>query len=102
MLAILRLAAVATLVVAMPAEGHDFWINNGGYTDRLNGVHCCGPNDCAAISPVRITIVKDGYLLDGEELVPFQDAYVSEDHDYWRCRRADGSRRCFFAPIMTY
>ncbi|MCP8938782.1 hypothetical protein NK718_09675 [Alsobacter sp. SYSU M60028] len=99
---LLRMAAVATLVAAMPAQGHDFWINNGGYTDRTTGVHCCGPNDCLAVAPARIVVVKDGYLLDGNEFVPFSDAYVSEDHDYWRCRKADGSRRCFFAPVMTF
>jgi hypothetical protein len=95
------LAFVATLV-GLPAESHDFWINRGGYKDRLNGVHCCGPNDCFAISPARITVVLDGYRLESGEVVPFSEAYVSEDRDFWRCQRADGSRRCFFAPPMSF
>ena len=32
------------------------------------------------------------------EIVPYAEAQPSPDGAYWRCRRPDGSRRCFFAP----
>lgn len=32
------------------------------------------------------------------EMVPFADAQPSPDGAYWRCKRPDGTRRCFFAP----
>ncbi len=96
----LALAAMSVALVSFPVTAHDFWINRGGYKDRMSGIHCCGPADCFSVTPARITVVKDGYLVDGSELVPFSEAYVSEDHDYWRCQKSDGSRRCFFAPSM--
>ncbi|PSC02933.1 hypothetical protein SLNSH_21330 [Alsobacter soli] len=99
----LAACAFASCVVASPtAISHDFWINRGQYKDPTSGVHCCGPSDCSSVTPARITVVKDGYLIDGQELVPFAEAYTSEDHDFWRCKRADGSRRCFFAPTMSF
>jgi hypothetical protein len=33
--------------------------------------------------------------------VPFNEAQPSPDGEYWRCKRPDGSRRCFFAPPPT-
>jgi hypothetical protein len=39
-----------------------------------------------------------GYHLFGKEMVPFSEAQPSPDGAFWRCRRPDGSRRCFFAP----
>jgi hypothetical protein len=32
------------------------------------------------------------------ESVPFAEAQPSPDGEFWRCKRPDGSRRCFFAP----
>jgi hypothetical protein len=32
------------------------------------------------------------------EAIPFAEAQPSPDGEFWRCRRPDGSRRCFFAP----
>ena len=32
------------------------------------------------------------------EAVPFSEALPSPDGEFWRCKRPDGSRRCFFAP----
>ena len=41
-----------------------------------------------------------GYILKeyDDELVPFSEAQPSPDGACRRCKRADGSRRCFFAP----
>jgi hypothetical protein len=30
--------------------------------------------------------------------VPFGEAQPSPDGEFWRCRRPNGSRRCFFGP----
>jgi hypothetical protein len=32
------------------------------------------------------------------EAVPFSEAQPSPDGEFWRCKRPDGTRRCFFAP----
>jgi hypothetical protein len=32
------------------------------------------------------------------ESVPFNEAQPSPDGEFWRCKRPDGTRRCFFAP----
>jgi hypothetical protein len=49
-----------------------------------------------------VHIAASGYLLHGTETVPFSEAQPSPDGAYWRCKRPDGSRRCFFAPPQTY
>jgi hypothetical protein len=35
------------------------------------------------------------------EAIPFSEAQPSLDGEFWRCRRPDGSRRCFFAPTPS-
>lgn len=90
-------AVVWSLISMERAEAHDFWINNGNYTGP-SGEHCCGDNDCHVVSAEDIKITKGGYLLSNGELIPYSEAQQSEDGDYWRCKRHDGSRRCFFAP----
>ena len=40
-------------------------------------------------------------MSDYRETVPFNEAQPSPDGEFWRCKRADGSRRCFFAPPPT-
>jgi hypothetical protein len=82
---------------AEPAHAHDFWINWGGYRSPT-GEHCCGDNDCKMLAPDEVKITPRGYALVNGEVVPFSEAQTSEDGQYWRCKRYDGSRRCFFAP----
>jgi hypothetical protein len=84
-------------VSSSPASAHDFWINHGNYKSP-DGTHCCGDNDCRALAPEEVKITPRGYALMNGELVPFSEAQPSEDGEYWRCKRYDGSRRCFFAP----
>ncbi len=91
-------AAIAVLLLAAlwatMALSHDNWINS-----RRNamGEMCCGEGDCFMVEPVRTT--AQGYLILAlNELVPFNEAQPSPDGAFWRCKRPDGSRRCFFAP----
>jgi hypothetical protein len=90
-------AGIALALFCAPAFGHDFWINHGHYKSPT-GEHCCGPNDCQRVDAASVRITPRGYQLVGGELVPFAEAQTSEDGEYWRCKRYDGSRRCFFAP----
>lgn len=84
--------------IAGKAEAHEFWINHSGYKGP-DGAHCCGKGDCFIILEADVKIVKGGYSLPSGEVVPFSEAQQSEDGDFWRCKRHDGSRRCFFAPM---
>lgn len=102
----LRGAGVLTAVGALaafvwgcqPVWSHDFWISRGGYKG-LHGVSCCGSGDCKMIPEADVKITAGGYQLSTGEVVPFSEAQQSEDQDYWRCKRYDGVRRCFFAPV---
>jgi hypothetical protein len=91
-------AAVTFAFFSTPALPHDFWINHGNYKSPADGVHCCGDNDCKMLSPEEVKVSPRGYVLMNGELVPFAEVQPSEDGEYWRCKRYDGSRRCFFAP----
>ncbi len=83
--------------LATIASAHDHWINKGGYRSPMDNSPCCGEGDCFQVEPVRVT--AQGYLILAlNELVPFNEAQPSPDGAYWRCKRPDGSRRCFFAP----
>jgi len=94
-----RLAAGAMLLaLASPAAAHDFWINHGNYSSP-EGVHCCGDNDCFVVPANDMQSTPRGWLIKSlGEVVPFSEAQASEDGAFWRCKRYDGSRRCFFAP----
>ncbi len=72
------------------------WIQRGGLKNAA-GEWCCGEGDCFEVEPVRVT--ANGYLImTTGELVPEREAQPSPDGRFWRCKRPDGSRRCFFAP----
>lgn len=82
------------------AVAHDNWINKGGFRNGA-GEWCCGEGDCFMVEPVRTT--ANGYLiLATGELIPEREAQPSPDGKFWRCKRPDGSRRCFFAPMPSY
>ena len=100
-------ALVATLAV-QSAWSHESWISNGGHRNAA-GEWCCGSGDCFMLDKRDVTMDRDGYLITrrlastGEtygppEHVPFAEAQPSPDGEFWRCKRPDGSRRCFFAP----
>jgi hypothetical protein len=95
-----RLALVfAALVSVVPDTtfAHDSWISRGGHRNAA-GEWCCGEGDCFVIPSEQITMTGDGYILFGAEKIPFNEAQPSPDGAFWRCKRPDGSRRCFFAP----
>lgn len=96
----LGLSAVALLgllATAGPVPAHDFWINHSDYKSLTDSTHCCGKNDCFEFKDVRYTTA--GWWIEAlKELVPFSDTQGSADMKFWRCKRYDGSRRCFFAP----
>jgi hypothetical protein len=89
------IAAIATLALVSAAFAHDSWISRGQLKNTA-GEWCCGDGDCFVVNPVRET--GNGYELVNGELVPFTEAQPSPDGAFWRCKRPDGSRRCFFAP----
>ena len=86
---------------------HDSWISRGGHRNAA-GEWCCGEGDCFVIPGNRIVVTANGYAITTQaasgtgavqvEVVPFSEAQPSPDGQFWRCKRADGSRRCFFAP----
>lgn len=87
------------LVMMSVALPHDFWINHSGYKSLTDGTHCCGNNDCFEYTPEEMSAESGGWLVKPlGELVPYSDTQASEDGKFWRCKKSDGSRRCFFAP----
>ena len=96
---------LVVLALAAPAIAHDSWLNS---KRSKTGESCCGENDCSVLPPRQVSARPDGYhiwVLDGErlraEIVPYAEALPSQDNQFWRCRRPDGSRRCFFRPVPT-
>jgi hypothetical protein len=95
-----RLALVfATLLLIVPdtTSAHDSWIMKGGHRNAA-GEWCCGEGDCFMIPAEQVTTTGDGYLIFGAERIPYTETQPSIDGAFWRCKRPDGSRRCFFAP----
>jgi hypothetical protein len=101
------------------AEAHDIWISQGQHRNPA-GEWCCGANDCGVVASSGIKAVQGGYSIrstvtygvgitgnpsDGpthsepvNEIVPYSQSLPSPDGSFWRCKRPDGSNRCFFAP----
>jgi hypothetical protein len=101
------------------ALAHDAWISRGSYKNPA-GELCCGAKDCGVVSPNAVKAGTGGYSLRGNvtygvgvtgneadgptrqenvnEVVPYSQSLPSPDGAYWRCKRPDGSPRCFFAP----
>ena len=90
---LLLVAGVA--VSASVATAHDSWINKGGYRNAA-GEWCCGENDCE--SPAQIASTGLGWVVNGIEFIPFNEATPSPDGKVWICRRPDKTRRCVFGP----
>jgi hypothetical protein len=84
MRAFAAIAVVAVLAggsaIAHDQHGNPNWITNGKFLSPIDGQHCCGVHDCL------------------NEIVPFREVQASQDGRYWRCKKPDGTRRCFFAP----
>ena len=93
----LALAFASFLLVAADTAAHDSWISRGGLRNGA-GECCCGEGGCFVIPSQSVRLGADGYHLFEVETVPFAEAQPSPDGAFWRCKRPDGSRRCFFAP----
>lgn len=95
---------VAIVLVANAAPtvlAHESWISRGGHKNAA-GEWCCGEGDCFAIPAEHVSVSGTGFRLFGVETVPFNEVQPSPDGTYWRCKRPDGSRRCFFAPPPSF
>lgn len=101
------LLALALLATAMPAAARDSWISRGGFRSPVSNEWCCGDVDCRVIDPERVREIPGGLAFrlysdlagnEKTETVPWSEVLPSMDSQYWRCQRADGSRRCAFAP----
>ncbi|HEX2653869.1 MAG TPA: hypothetical protein VHN11_09490 [Xanthobacteraceae bacterium] len=90
-------ASLPFLFFAPDTSAHESWISRGGLRNAA-GEWCCGDGDCFIVPPENISLSSDGYRLFDAETVPFSEAQPSPDGAFWRCKRPDGSRRCFFAP----
>lgn len=109
----LPLVALTALLTIAPAVGHDRfgnanWIADGHFMSPIDGSHCCGPADCAEVPPEFVKEANGGYIVKGEikypgsiwgvnEWIPPREVQASKDGRFWRCKKPDGSRRCFFA-----
>lgn len=87
-----------------PAFSHESWISKEGHRNA-NGEWCCGEGDCFVVPKQMMGMDRDGYVIRfaGDpkivnEHVPWAEVKPSKDGEFWRCKRPDGSRRCFFAP----
>jgi hypothetical protein len=105
---------LAGVIACASAHAHDHWINNQNLVSPIDGSHCCGEHDCVVVPPEFVREVAGGdFALHGpvtygsgegaviqvlDEVVPAREVQASRDGQYWRCKRADGKRRCFFAP----
>jgi len=90
---------MATGALADDRWGNPNWIANEHLVSPIDGSHCCGISDCAELAGNDVEEKTNGYYIkDLNELVPFREVQISRDGQYWRCKRPDGSRRCFFAP----
>lgn len=113
------LFAVFLLLSSSAALAHDLWISRGGLKNPA-GEWCCGAEDCGLVSPNAVKATQGGYSIAGVvtygqaitgnshdgptqretviEVVPYSQSLPSPDGAFWRCKRPDGSPRCFFAP----
>jgi hypothetical protein len=113
------LLAIIFVLLSYAAFAHDTWISRGAYKNTA-GEWCCGTSDCGIVSPNAVKAGTGGYSVRGpvtygvgatgnasdgptrqenlNEVVPYSQSLPSPDGAYWRCKRPDGSPRCFFAP----
>ena len=90
-------ALIALILFDYSSFAHDSWISRE-HRRNLAGEWCCGEGDCFVVPPEQVVTGSNGYRLFGAETVPYNEAQPSPDGAFWRCKRPDGSRRCFFAP----
>ena len=116
---VLKKILILNNIYNFAALAHDVWISRGTYKNPA-GEWCCGAEDCGVVAPGAVKAGIGGYSLRGSvtygmgvtgnesdgptrqenvnETVPYSQSLPSPDGAYWRCKRPDGSPRCFFAP----
>lgn len=94
------LVFLTCLLVSTDLFAHDSWISRGALRNGA-GEWCCGEGDCFVVPSDEVSMGATGYNIYGNEMVPFSEAQPSPDGAFWRCKRPDGTRRCFFAPPPT-
>lgn len=97
---LVMISAISTVAIASPSFAHDSWISRGALRNAA-GEWCCGEGDCFVVPNNEVSSTASGYRLSNSEMVPYSEAQPSPDGAFWRCKRPDGSRRCFFAPPPT-
>jgi hypothetical protein len=93
----MKLLAILLALWSAPAAAHDGW-NHGEKYRSPAGELCCGVGDCFLMPKNIVRMDGVGYWLFSLEHIPFAEAQPSPDGEFWRCKRPDGTRRCFFAP----
>lgn len=97
------LAALATVAFTTVSLAHDNWISKGGFRGPQNGEWCCGANDCFVVPASAVKPNGAGFeIAPTQETIPYSEVLPSIDNQYWRCHRPDGTRRCFFAPTLSF
>jgi len=91
----IALALAGIVASSLVSSAHDSWINTGKYRNAV-GEWCCGENDCE--QPDRVASASTGWIINGSEFVPYDEAVPSPDGKVWICRRPDRTRRCVFGP----
>jgi hypothetical protein len=92
----------AMLFGLLPVRAHDSWIGGREQRNPITKEWCCGEGDCFIVPSDQVSTYGLGYVLWHSERVPFAETQPSPDGAFWRCKRPDGTRRCFFAPVPTY
>lgn len=96
-LAFLVVLAFILVFFAWPARGHT--VAAMKYPSQ-----CCGGaethGDCAPLEGVGVvTRHFDGWFIqETGETIPFGNTRPSDDLRFHRCKKADNTTRCFFAP----
>ena len=94
----LKILPIVLFLTMVPASADDSWINRGQFRNQV-GEWCCGDGDCVVVTGVQsVSLPAPGYRLPSGEFVPQAEAQPSPDGVFWRCKKPDGTRRCFFAP----
>lgn len=102
------IAILMVLASLYQVYAHESWISRGGHRNGA-GEWCCGEGDCFMVPKRNVSTNVQGYVVTVDivsgiagplqvETVPYAEAQPSPDGEFWRCKRPDGTRRCFFAP----
>jgi hypothetical protein len=112
------LLIASVLLVSCSAAAHDSRTSHNQWHNPA-GEWCCGTGDCGQVLDPEhaVSAAPDGYHINGQvqidgssgnetvtvhAAIPYSQKLPSPDGQYWYCKRADGTPRCFFAPVPSY